>query len=72
MEKFIINIMIISRERNKIDSSPLPVLPVAFSFSLDNGVDIDTFLNLTPSQIPVLFPTPSFTIGEINNYLYYI
>jgi len=26
MEKFIINIMIISRERNKIDSSPLPVL----------------------------------------------
>jgi len=27
-------------------------------------VDIDTFLNLTPSQIPVLFPTPSFTIGD--------
>ncbi|XP_024868155.1 uncharacterized protein LOC112452267 [Temnothorax curvispinosus] len=30
----------------------------------NNGVDLNTFLNLTPSQIPVLFPTPSFTIGD--------
>lgn len=34
------------------------------SHSLDNGVDINIFLNLTPSQIPILLPTPTFTIGE--------